>query len=206
MTTYNLANSVDDTYSATGTANSNYVASTWVLFGKVAGEIYYSWYRYTLNIPVGSIINSSYLQFFATESTSGDMTNVYFTFLDMTGDPAWQNANGFGTANYADGTALMGIKVDSTGYATWAAVPAWAINNPYNSASLNTMIQAMINDVDYVAADPVGILVYPGTQAAFIGTYRRCSSKDAGGGTPTKLIIEYTPPAGGAQIIILTPS
>lgn len=134
--------------------NAYYTGTAWAVTTTTAVAIGYqgaSYYKrgcglrfLNVLIPKGATINTSYITFTCQYATADTVINSYLTG-ELTGTPA-----AFSTiANYQArrGTACGGgdDTQRTVAQVPWDGIGAWVLDTTYNSPSLNTPLQEMVN-------------------------------------------------------------
>jgi len=192
---FDLGSGVDDT---TGWSTLNDATNARLYCGNTAGYDYDVYLRWPIDIPAGSIINSAYITFTANDSDSSAMSAITIYALDLASAPAWQNSNGFGTANYANRAALDAIAYESGTSVSWTP-GAWTASNTYDTPSLVSLLQNIVDDPDYSTSNPIGFLFYHSST----NVRRRAVSYDGSASDSADLVVDYSPPGGAPQVIII---
>ena len=139
-------------------------------------------YRFlNVTIPPGSTVTASTIEL---EFISGSFDDPDVTiYADDTDDaPAFTT-----TAND------ISNRTATTATVTWTA--SYIGTGIKTSPSLTTIIQEIIDRPGWASGNAIAIIYVGRSSASFI----RTRAYDAGSGTPAKLNITYTPPAGGGQ-------
>jgi hypothetical protein len=171
--TFDIAASLDDTYSRTQDIDAQGPTSTFGLFGHTtvggptgAHQHLTACVRYITGIPRASRFTASNFSFKAANTLTYVGWSAYVHKLNK--DNKWEGANAFATSNYADGTAIEAIPKSST-YDTWAISATWTLDNWYDSDDISNMVELAHDDPEYDPSDSedkyVGFAVYLGTSA-----------------------------------------
>ena len=162
------------------------LTSTGQRFGRYSAS-YYSYQgplRFTtVDIPQGATINVAYLTLKSSDIYSGTTCNA-----EIEGEAA-DNAATFSTrANY-DG------RVRTTASVPWSNVGAWANSTWYNTPSIISVIQEIVNRSGWVANNALVVFIGDWDNTSSDGAYRGFYSYDGSTTDAPKLHVEYT--AGG---------
>lgn len=208
--TFELGHSNDDASSWINSGSDiNYVTQTTSAFGKAVVVGYdtsrQAYFRWALDIPAGSTINSAVIKMKASVDRTGEFTAEIYR-LSQSSSPAWQDSNGFNTTNYSDGTALDAIS--TSGSSVSYAPPSWTTDTWYESSDITTLVQAAIDDATYDPDDAetkyIGLKIHFGDAVYADTDLRAFYQYDNAAADAAELIIDYTGPATGApQILIL---
>jgi hypothetical protein len=101
----------------------------------------------TINVPNGAYITNAFITFHCDEADAGP-TNLIFR------GQAADNAPTFGAAAFSIST-----RPTTAASAAWNNVPAWVVNNNYNTPSIANVIQEIIDRPGWVANNSLVILV-----------------------------------------------
>jgi hypothetical protein len=198
--TFELGNSVDDTYGANGSLgyNGNEVTGNDVNFGQfyLASNNWdeRAYFRWVLTIPKCSKISSSNISLQASGAhTAAFTSNIHY--LTISGSPAWRGANGFAVANYANGTALNAIS-ESTATVSWSPA-AQSLNTWYDTPNISTLLQSTIdNPTDYDPANTtnkyIGFKIDEGNGAYAADKWRQEYSYNSGAANAAELDVTWT--------------
>jgi len=182
----------------------------WSVFNDWQGAVLYMGYnanlpdcyiRWTINVPAESTINTAYVTFTANGNRSGDMEPITIYALDLAGSPAWQGGGGFNGTNYTNKTALDGIAVETGTSVSWEPDEAWTSGNEYDTPSLVSLFQNIVDDPDYSTSNPIGLKFYRSAS----GDTRNAETYDHDPSEDAVLTLEWTPPGAAemAQVIII---
>jgi len=177
----------------------------WSIFNDWQGAALYLGYnanlpdvyiRWTTTIPAKAIIDSAFVTFTSTGNKSGGMTAITIYALDLAGSPVWQGSGGFNITNYANKAALDTISVETGTSVSWTP-GTWVSGGEYDTPSLVTLFQNIVNDVDYNPANPIGLKFYHSAS----GDQRNAESFDH---DPTEdAVLTVTWSVRSAQVIII---
>jgi len=211
--TFTLAASVDDTRGVQritgGSTQDNDPTLTYLVFGRwdvlESHYAYWTYVRFALDIPKGSTIDSSFIRFTCFDGAYQHTFNTTIEGGTTSGSPAWKHVvNGLGLTSYADNDALLAIA--RFGSVAWSPAGV-ATNATYDTPSLNSLLQTMVDSPDY---DPTSatdkyvlFIVDDGSGNYDDDDMRSVHSWDGDPSKDAQLIVTYTPPSGGAQIIII---
>lgn len=132
----------------------------------------------SVTVPAGAnICSNTYLQFEADESNSEPTSVVIYG--EDNDEP---NALGTGNSDVTNRTA-------TTSQVAWDNIPAWTAGVDYQSPSVASIVQEIVNIGSWASGDDIVMVVAPG------GGSRVAESED-GNGTPPILHIEYHTGAG----------
>lgn len=138
-----------------GGDDGGYVSTTWSVtanyspMGMAAAAPYYSFYRFiNINIPKGSTINSSYITFAAYLDGSSNTCNVRIFGNDID--------NAVGPTNISEYNALE----LTTAYTDWSSIGAWTQASSYDTPSLNSVIQEIVDRESWSSGNAVMFLIY----------------------------------------------
>jgi hypothetical protein len=199
--TYEMSNSVDD---AQGwyPGNNGYTATS-VTFGRFVFGVNVdsdAYLRFVSNIPIGSTITSANLSFRSAGSNSSTFNTTIYG-LSLASSPAWQGAGGFNDTNYTNAAALQAItKLATT--VSWNTPAAWTDNSWYDSPSITTIMQAIIESADYSAGEYIGFRIDHGDGVYAENDYRGFDSYDAGAAYSAELDVTWTPPSTAVPQVI----
>lgn len=148
-----------------------------------------------VTIPAGAVITTAYLIFTANINLSNGTVKT-----KITGDKEL-NAATFSTL--ADYQARRGIQVGgandtkrTAAQVTWDSIPAWIVDQQYQSPELKTIIQEIIDQTGWTSGNSLALFWddHEGRSTAVDGTYRRGYSYDASATKCAKLHVEYIAP------------
>ncbi len=139
----------------------------------------------TVNIPQGATINTAYLTLTCRTAKSGTTVNSNIEGEDVDGAATFSTL-----ANYQG-------RVRTTASVAWNNISAWTLNTEYNSPSIVSVIQEIVNRGSWSANNDL-VLFWDNNGSDFgSDIYRTSHSYDSDTAKATKLFIAYT--AGGAE-------
>lgn len=145
-------------------------------FGRASnGNNLNSFYRFAnITVPQGSEVTNVFVTFTAAGSSSNANTNIYCNNVDNAVAPT-------STAQY-NALALLGPLA-------WNSIPAWTVNEEYDTPALTNYIQSVINREGWESGNAMMVLV----KNTGTGSDRWRSPHDYGGvpSKAAKLTIEY---------------
>lgn len=173
--TFYPAVSADDGKWKSAEFNSNYND---FVFGHDGNSVH-SFIRFlNVTIPAGSTITSAYIRFTAAQTLSGNTVNVKISFNDVDDAVAPTNVAG------ADALVLTAAKVD------WNAIAAWTDGNTYDTPSIVTAIQEIVDRGGWSSGNAMMGLVKDNSASS----YRKPSAVDySSGAEKAELHVEWTP-------------
>ena len=124
-----------------------------------------------LYVPKGSSITDAYISFTAKDNTS-DTTN-----LTIAGENSASAGLFISSKDDISDRTLLSTTIP------WSSVPSWTSNNTYQTPSISSLIQLMINHTSWVAGNDLGIVI-TGTGK------RRAYSYDGNAGLAAQLTVK----------------
>lgn len=147
--------------------------------------------RFTgVTIPPGSTIDVAYITYTAFEN--GSATTVNITIRAVAADNASAPTN-FSQANGATRTSAS---------TAWNSVSSWVANNTYNSPSIVSVIQEVVNRGGWASGNAIVIHSLNNGSTTSTNTIRRFSTYENNTATAPLLHIEYTPPNTAPEITV----
>lgn len=149
----------------------------------------------SIGIPNSATIDASYITFTSANSASGATCNVRFTGEDVDDASAFSSLADFQARR---GTIVGGANNNyiTTAQVDWDAVGSWTLDVTYDSPSLNTIIQEIVNRAGWAANNDMVIFWddFDGrsTQGGDIDRTRRPYSYDGSTTKSPELNIDYT--------------
>jgi hypothetical protein len=145
--TFDLLNSVDDTFTSIGSLgeNTNNYTSVAAQFGKFPGaedRERATFLRWALDIPRASQILTSTIDFTARSTKSVALTSPIHA-IDK--DNKWETAGGYNTTNYATG-ALVNAIPKSVAFVSYVA-PTWNAESVYSTPDISILLQAVVDEL-----------------------------------------------------------
>jgi len=163
-------------------------------FAKIGGGMRFQ----NVTIPQGATINTAYLTLVCQGSRDTTTVKSLITGNDVDDAAAWSTI-----ANYQArrGTIVGGANDNyiTTAQVAWDSIPAWLAGNAYDSPSIVSIIQEIVNREGWASGHALALWWDDHDDRSTHGAsvYRVMSSWDLGTYDPAALTVTYTEPSTG---------
>ena len=151
-----------------------------------AGYLYGGGMRFTnITIPQGATVSTAYLTLRANFSMSTTVVNTRISAEDVDDAPTFADNAAAYDARWAARTTA---RVD------WDSIPAWTVDNDYNSPSIVTVIQEIVSRALWASGNNIVIFWedYEERSTQSADVYRQAYSYDGSTTYAPKLVVTYT--------------
>lgn len=153
-----------------------------------------------VTIAQGATIVAAYLACKCGQANSETVIRSRITGDDEDNAAAWTTLADFqsrrGTVvGGADNSKITTAQVD------WDSIAAWSLNTIYNSPSIVSIIQEIVNRVGWASGNSLALWIDDYNQRSDIAAVRNPYSFDVGGATAVQLIVTTPTPRSRAYII-----